>query len=154
MKTIRLTLATFGLAAIGYGLWSAIRSPDITASRYGGFLLLVLVLHDAVLSPVFLLAGVLVRRVIPPAVRAIAQTALIASAVVALIAAPLALGYGRIADNRSALPLNYPGGILLVLAAIWLTTLIAVAVRVRSVHRTGRRVGHRRDTSGRRDHLP
>lgn len=129
MKTTRPTLAALGLAAMGYALWSALRSPDITPNRNGGFLLLVLVLHDALLLPVFLAAGALVRRVVPPSARATVQAALIASAAVTLIAVPLLLGYGRIADNPSALPLDYPRGLLLVLGGIWLAAAIAVAVK-------------------------
>jgi hypothetical protein len=130
VKTIRLTIAALGAAAMGYALWAAVHSPDIHASN-GTFLLTVLVLHDGLLLPVFLAAGVLVHRLVPARVRAIVQAALIASASVTLVAVPFVLGYGRIADNPSALPLNYTRGLLLTFAAIWATALAVIAFRYR-----------------------
>lgn len=130
MKTIRPTLAALGLAAMGYAVWTGLRSPDIHASN-GAFLLTVLVLHDGLLLPVFLAAGILVHRRVPARARAIVQAALIATASLTLIAVPFVLGYGRIADNPSALPLNYAHGLLITLATIWAVALAAIALRYR-----------------------
>ena len=131
MKTLRLTLAALGTTAMGYGLWSALRSPDLVPSRNATFLLLLVVLHDGLLMPAFVAAGMLVHRLVPPPVRAVVQAALIATASVTLVALPLALGYGRIADNRSALPRDYPAGLLLTLAAIWTAAAVAAVIAVR-----------------------
>ena len=128
MRTVRLSLAALGVAAMAYAVWSALRSPDITPTRNASFLLLVLVLHDGLLLPVFVAAGALVRLLVPPPVRAVAQAALIVTASVTLVALPLVLGYGRSADNPSALPLDYGHGLLLTLAAIWLPTAVIMAI--------------------------
>jgi hypothetical protein len=135
VKAIRLTLATLGLVAMSYALWAALRSPDIHPTRNGTFLLAVLVLHDGLLLPVILVVGVLVHRLAPPRIRAIVQAALIATASVTLIAVPFVLGYGRIADNPSALPLNYARGLLLTLAAVWGTALGVLTIRAWRIRR-------------------
>jgi hypothetical protein len=142
VKAVRVALAALGVAAMGYALWAALRSPDIIPTRNGSFLLAVLVLHDGVLLPVFLVAGALVHRAVPPGMRAIVQAALIASAAVTLVAAPFLLGYGRTADNPSALPRDYPHGLLTVLAAIWVAAAAAMTVHVYN--------GRRRHASGSR----
>lgn len=56
----------------------------------------------------------------PGRARAPVQAALIATAAVTIVALPLGFGYGRLADNPSALPRDYPLGLALVLATIWL----------------------------------
>ncbi len=130
MKAVRLSIAAVGVVAMGYGLWAGLRSPDIVPSHEAKFLLLLLVLHDGVLLPVFLVAGELVHRFVPARPRAIVQAALIASASVTLIALPLTLGYGRLADNPSALPLDYGRGLLVILSVIWLAAALALAARI------------------------
>lgn len=131
MRTIRLILAALGVAAMGYALWSALGSPDIIPTRNGGFLLLILVLDDGLLLPVSLAGGALVHRFVPPRLRAIVQAALIVTASVTLVALPLVLGYGRTADNPSALPLDYGRGLLLTLVVIWAAAAVAVAIAIR-----------------------
>ena len=131
MKAARLGLVALGIAAMAYAGWSALHSPGLVPSRNTTFLLLVLVLHDGLLMPAFVAVGVLVHRLVPRRVRAVVQAALIATASVTLVALPLALGYGRIADNPSALPRDYPGGLLLTVATIWAAAAVAATVTVR-----------------------
>jgi hypothetical protein len=129
MKATRLGIGALGVIAMGYALWAGLRSPDIVPSHEAKFLLLLLVLHDGVLLPVFLVAGVLVHRFVPARGRAVVQAALIASASVTLVALPLTLGYGRIADSPSALPLDYGRGLLVTLSVIWAAALTATVTR-------------------------
>jgi hypothetical protein len=117
---MRAALAGFGVALMGYAILGAATDPDIVPDRHIGFLLTVLALHDGVLLPFFIGIGALVHRFVPGAVRAPVQGALIATAAVTLVAVPLVLGYGRLSDNPSALPRDYPLGLALTLAAIWL----------------------------------
>jgi hypothetical protein len=131
MKTARITLAVLGLAAIGYALLGAAGDPDINPSRHTGFLVTVLVLNDGILIPLVIAAGVLVHRFVPPSHGAILQAALLATTTLTAVAAPLVLGYGRIADNPSALPRDYAHGLATVLVLIWLTTAIGLLVRSR-----------------------
>jgi hypothetical protein len=114
MRTARLLLGALGVATIGYALLAAAADPDVTSGRHTLFLLAVLALHDALLMPAFLLIGALVHHAAAGPSRAIIQAALIATAAVTLVALPLVLGYGRAADNPSALPRDYPAGLALV----------------------------------------
>jgi hypothetical protein len=126
MKGVRLVIAGLGLAAMGYALAGAVGNPDITPSRHVVFLVAVLVAHDALLLPLFLAVGALVRHLVPAGPRAIVQAALIVSAALWVVALPLVLGYGRRPDNPSALPRDYPRGLVTVLAVVWLVTAIAL----------------------------
>jgi hypothetical protein len=129
MRTIRIALAVVGLCAIGYAVAGAVRAPAIVPGRHIVFLLAVLALHDAVWMPLILLVGVLVRAIVPGRARAYVQGALIISASVAVVAWPLVLGRGRIADNPSALPRDYPAGLAITIAATWVGAAILAGVR-------------------------
>jgi hypothetical protein len=131
VRAVRLGVGALGVLGMAYALWLGLRSPDIVPSHEAKFLLLLLVVDDAVLLPACLLVGVLVHRVVPLRARPAVQAAFIASASVTLVALPLVLGYGRVADNPSALPLDYGRGLLITLSAIWAAALVAVAVRRR-----------------------
>ncbi len=128
-------MGTLGVTAMAYAVLGAAGDPDIMPGRHTAFLLITLALHDAVLLPTVILAGVLVHRLVPAAQRAIIQAGLAATAAVVVIAVPLVLGYGRIADNPSALPRDYPRGLSLVLAVIWTATAVALLVRSRGRRR-------------------
>jgi hypothetical protein len=131
MRTARVLLGALGVAAIGYAILGAVADPDVTPIRHTMFLLALVALHDALLLPAFLLAGALLRRIVTGPARAIVQAALVVTAAVTLVAAPLVLGYGRTADNPSALPGDYPAGLTLILAAIWIPASAAlVSIRL------------------------
>jgi hypothetical protein len=131
MRAARFVLGAVGLGAMGYALLGATSDPDINPSRHTGFLVTVLVLNDGVLLPVAIATGVLIHRLVPPPHRAVLQAALLATATLAVVAVPLVLGYGRIADNPSALPRDYAHGLATILAIIWLTTATVLLIRGR-----------------------
>lgn len=133
---MRWLLGALGLSAMAYALLGAVTDPDVTPLRHTGFLVTVLVLHDGALLPAVIAVGALVHRAVAPPYRAVVQAALIASAAVTLVALPLVLGYGRIADNPSALPGDYGRGVLAVLAVVWLAAAVALLTRAR--HHPGR----------------
>lgn len=149
MKAARLLLGALGVTAIGYALIGAAGDPDIMPGRHTGFLLTVLVLDDGLLLPAFLLVGALVHRYVPGRSRAAVQAALIATAALTLIALPLLLGYGRLPDNPSALPRNYPLGLAIVLGTVW----VGAAAALLATRRTP--AGHlMSDTAGGQDPGP
>jgi hypothetical protein len=141
MKAIRISLVAIGLGMIAFAVVSALSSPDFRATKQITFLVAVLVLHDAVLLPLFIAVGFVVRRVVPAPYRAVVQGALIITAAVTVVALPFMLGYGRTADLPSALPRDYLGGYAIVLGAIWFTaTALIVHRQLRSASRpTSRR---------------
>ena len=132
-KAARVALITIGIGAMAYAVVSAVTEPDFSPGGHLAFLAAVLVAHDGLLLPAVLAVGALFARYLPPDARALVQAGLIVSAAVAVVAIPLVLGYGRPSDNPSDLPLDYPRGLLLTLAAIWAT--VAVLGIVRAVRR-------------------
>jgi hypothetical protein len=136
VRAVRFGLGVLGVAAMAYALGGAAGDPDIVPRRQVAFLLTVLVLHDAALLPGFLLVGLLVHRFVAARYRGIVQAALAVTAAVTFVALPLVLGYGRSADNPSALPRDYPAGLALVLGAVWVVAAAALlATRLRSRRR-------------------
>lgn len=104
--------------------WAA--NPD----GFGRFLVTSALVHDLLLAPLALGAGVLVARLVPARVRAPVQAGLIASAVVTIVAWPFVRGYGRAATNPSALPWDYGRNLVLLLGAIWLVAGAAAVWRL------------------------
>jgi hypothetical protein len=129
VRTIRIALTVVGLCAIGYAVAGAAHAPAIVPTKHVVFLLAVLALHDGAWMPLVLLVGALVRATVPGRARAYVQGALIVSASVAAVAWPLVLGRGRIADNPSALPRDYPAGLAIVVVATWLGAAVLAGLR-------------------------
>ncbi len=95
------------------------------------------VVHDAVVLPLVLLVGLVVRRLVPPPTWPAVRWGLATTGVVALVSWPFVRGYGRRPSNPSLLPRDYGAGVLLVMAAVWVLTLL---VSVRLVRRASRNV--------------
>ncbi|MFI7453599.1 hypothetical protein ACIBQX_39335 [Nonomuraea sp. NPDC049714] len=112
---------------VGWALWA------------GG----VLVAHDAVLVPVVLLAGVVVRRA-GGSVRA----GLVVAGLVTLATLPTVLALGRRADNPSILPLDYGRNLLIVLVLIALASGIYETWTRAARGRAARGKGKRGDRPG------
>jgi len=133
MKAVRICLAMLGTLAMGYAVLGAVTDPDDRLAGHLSFLLAVQAAHDAVVLPVAIGVGLLLRRYVPAPARRVVQAALVVSVAVAVVAVPLALGYGRPADHPSALPLNYLRGLLTVLASVWLVAgVMLIGTRLRA----------------------
>lgn len=88
--------------------------------------------HDALIAPLVFLVAVILVRVVPPRLRRYLQTALILSAAAVVVAFPMIAGPGK-PSNPSALPRDYPAGLLTVLAIVWGATGLLFAFRVLAV---------------------
>lgn len=122
-----------GLALIGLGLRGI--AADVPAARWAAWFAGAAVLHDGVLVPAVLAAGLATGR-LPAPYRRVVRAALVIAACVTAVAIPLVLGYGRRADEPSRLPLPYGRNLAIVLAAI--TVIAAAAVAARLVARHGK----------------
>jgi len=120
-----------GWSMIGFGIHGIVDRVGGRTNPFGLARLFIglNVIHDAVVAPLVIVAGVVLGPVLPRRARPVVQGAVIVSAVVALYAYPLVRGYGRIAESPSVLPLNYGHGLAVVLAAIWAVALVIMAVR-------------------------
>lgn len=130
--------AVIGWGVIAWGVAGIVaNSLDTRPANLARFVVGGALLHDLVVAPLAIVAGVLVARAVPGRARAPVQAALATSAIVAVFAYPLVRGYGLAANNPTSLPHDYAANLLAVLGAVWVVTAVAVALRVRG----GRGVG-------------
>jgi hypothetical protein len=112
---MRRLLIAAGTAAVLYAVAGAFTDPDVAVAGVLVFAAVVLVLHDGVLMPLVALAGRVLRGTSPAA-----HVAAVVTVTVVAVGLPLALGFGRPADNPSALPLAYGRHLVGIVASIWL----------------------------------
>ena len=122
--------AIAGWALIAWGVRGALhhhvdtRPAELARFFFGG-----VVLHDLVLVPLVLVAGVVLGRTVRGRWKAPVQAALIISGCAALFAWPEVRDYARVLHNPSSLPHNYPAGLLVVVAVVWAGTAVVALVR-------------------------
>ena len=136
MKWIRLALIGAGCLALLYALQGAVSSRDMRFA-YIRFLSLVPIGHELILVPLAIAVGVLIGRFVPVTIRAVVQAALFISAAIVVVALPGVLGHGRSPDLPSALPRDYTRGMLILLAAVWISA--AAILTLNAVHGAFRR---------------
>lgn len=137
-RRVRAVLVAAGLAVLLFGaVGLATDAMGPHPAKYLGFALAGLVGHDALLVPVALVVGAVAGRVVAPRWWGLLRGGLFASAAVLLVALPLVTGGGRTTTNPSALPRNYPVGLVVTLVAVWVGTAAIGAVRVVRSRRGG-----------------
>ncbi|MCX5418275.1 hypothetical protein [Streptomyces sp. NBC_00078] len=131
MRAFRVTAGAAGVALMGVGAFLLMDVRDVSDVLVwlGG----AVVLHDVVIAPVVLLAGLLLVR---GGVRGPVRGALLVVGVLSAVALPVLLRPGRTA-NSSVLPLDYPRNYLIALAAV--ATMTATWSAVRALGRRRRR---------------
>ena len=87
------------------------------------------VLHDFVLTPVVLVVGLVLSRLVPAPYRGFVQAALYISGAVTLASILLVLGPGRDPNIASQQPLPYGRNLLLTLGAVWLVAAVLATRR-------------------------
>lgn len=124
--------AAAGWAVIAWGLRGIFQhSLDTRPGNLARFVVGGVLLHDLLVAPLVILAGVLLARVVRGRARAAVQAALAVSGMVALFSYPLVRGYGLAANNPTSLPHNYTANLLVVLGVVWALAATAVILRVR-----------------------
>jgi hypothetical protein len=122
--------AAAGWAVIGFGLRGIFQhSLDTRPSNLARFVVGGALLHDLVVAPIVVVAGVMLARAVPGRARAAVQAALVVSAIVALFSYPLVRAYGLAANNPTSLPHNYTANLLVVLGVVWAVAAVAVLRR-------------------------
>ncbi|MEV2240373.1 hypothetical protein [Micromonospora sp. NPDC049891] len=129
MRT-RTVLVVGGCLLMAYAVVGAATDADLTPGGVLFFLAAVLVGHDVVWMAAVLAVGAALTRV-PLRHRPKVRIAAITAAAVVVVGLPLALGFGRSADNASALPLSYGRNLVAVLLGIAGTTLLACVLPTR-----------------------
>ncbi|MFC4053613.1 hypothetical protein ACFOY4_28320 [Actinomadura syzygii] len=123
---VRGAVSLAGAALIGWGVYGIVANVGVGgwAPWFAG----AAVLHDGVLVPLVLVAGVLTGFV-PAAYRGAVRAALVIAGCVTVVALPMVLGEGRRADEPSRLPLPYDRNFAIVLAFVAAVAVTSVAVR-------------------------
>jgi hypothetical protein len=122
---VRRPLIAAGVLVMTYAVGGALFDGDVNKAGVPLFLVALIVLHDGVFLPLVLGVGTLIARFVPARWQSAAKPAALISLAVTVVALPLALGFGRSADNPSALPRAYGRGPLLILLLVWVVTLAA-----------------------------
>lgn len=119
-----------GWAVIAFAVRGIVQhSVDTRPASLARFVAGGALLHDLVVAPLVILAGVLVARAVPGRARAAVQAALVVSATVALFSYPLVRAYGLAANNPTSLPHNYAANLALVLGLVWAVAALVVILR-------------------------
>lgn len=127
---LRVLAGAAGLGLMGVGVSHLLDVRDVTDVLVwlGG----AVVLHDALVAPVVLLAGLVLVR---GGARGLVRGALLVAGALTVVALPVLLRPGPKA-NATVLPLDYPRNWLLALAAVaTVTALLATAKGVRRARR-------------------
>ena len=124
--------AAFGWVVIAVGVRGIFeKTIDTRPGQLARFVVGGALLHDLLVAPLVIVAGVALARVVRGQARPVVQGALIVTAVVALFAYPLVRAYGLAANNPTSLPHNYTANLALVLAGVWAVAGVLIVVRSR-----------------------
>jgi hypothetical protein len=121
----RTVLIGGGAAVMLYALVGAVTSGEVNLIGVPIFLVAMLILHDGLFLPAVLGAGALVRRFVPERWRGTVRFGGIITLALCVVAVPLALGFGRSADNPSLLPRAYGRGLVLILIVGWIVVFLS-----------------------------
>jgi hypothetical protein len=131
--------AALGAGVMAYGVWGVLDESAATHPRsFATWIVGADLLHDFVIAPIVVVAGVAITRVIPEPWRTPFRAGCILTAIVVVIGYPAWRGYGRgrVPDNTSVAPLDYTIAILTVLGFVWLGAALWALVRTRAARDT------------------
>ncbi|MGI8535373.1 MAG: hypothetical protein ACR2K2_02560 [Mycobacteriales bacterium] len=136
MRTARVGLGVVGAAALAYGLWS-MRGFDLSQLRSTVTWLVVgVVVHDAVLAPVSVALGLVAVRWLPAAARRSVAVGFVVWGTLTVLAFVVLTGITDTPDNASLLDRPYR------LSWVVATVVLAAAVGVAAVVAQRRGVSH------------
>ncbi|TCU48282.1 hypothetical protein [Curtobacterium sp. PhB146] len=131
MKAARIVLVVLGVLVIAFGAYVLVTS--VKPNRIGGlatWLLGAVILHDAILSPFVVGAGLLLRRAgrsLRAWVLVVVQTVIVLGSVLALVVLPEIAAKRHGQKNPTILPFDY-GTRLLIVEGVLLLVVVAVLV--------------------------
>ncbi|MGW4099868.1 hypothetical protein [Mycobacterium sp. NPDC004974] len=124
MTATRLLLAVIGIGLAGYGGLLLSENPPVIVVRILVWVVVGVVVHDFVFAPLCAAVGWAGRRLIPAGSRSPIAVAALCSVVLVLLAVPVYGRPGMRPDNMTVLDRNYPLGLAVSLAAVWLSVLL------------------------------
>jgi hypothetical protein len=129
MSVIRLLVAVIGLGLGGYGALLLWENPPVIIIRILVWAVVGVVVHDFVFAPLCATVGWAGRRLIPAGSRAPIAVATLCSVVLVMLAVPVYGRPGMRPDNMTVLDRNYPLGLAVSLAVVWLSVLVYQVLR-------------------------
>jgi hypothetical protein len=124
MTATRLLLAAIGIGLGGYGALLLWENPPVIIARILAWALVAVIVHDFVFAPLCAAAGWAGHRLIPAGSRSPIAVAVLCSVVLVLLAVPVFGRPGMRPDNMTVLDRNYPLGLSVSLAVVWLSVLV------------------------------
>lgn len=138
-QTLRILLASAGIAMLTYGAWGILHGAHETAlESIGRWLLYGLLLHDAVLAPLVFSIGYVAYRITGPRLRrSLAAILLIAGSAVVITLPELLLPAGN--TNPTVHPLNYARDLTIVVGSVIAAAALYVLFATRHERAVARR---------------
>lgn len=131
MTAARILLAVLGVAVGCYGVVLLADFPTAIIGRILIWAVVAAVVHDLVFAPLCAALGLAGRRLIPARWQSPVAVAGLCSVVLILLAIPVYSTPGMRPDNPTVLDRNYPLGLAVALAVVWLCVPIARLLPVR-----------------------
>jgi len=129
MMPLRVLLGALGVAVGLYGAWLLLdRQETAQVVEVAVWFLVGVLVHDAVVAPLALLAGAALPRLLPVAARGPAVVGLVVVTTVTVVAIPVLGRFGALPDNLTLLDRPYVAG-WAVLVGLIAAAAAAVAVR-------------------------
>jgi len=131
--------AAVGTAIVAFGIYGLLSNLEgIALTSWLKTAGAGLIAHDLVFAPLVVGGSLLLGRVVPAALRAPVQVALIVSGALIAVAIPVVHGAGRLANNTSLLPSEHYGARLLAaLAVVWVVAAVVAAMNMRRASTRG-----------------
>lgn len=129
MRTVRALLL---LAGVGFGLWGVWLMREFTSDQLvslGAWLAGGVLLHDFVIAPITVLAGLVAARVLPGHARAVAAVAFLVWATLTVTFVNVLSGQGGKPGNDTVL--NRPYGLSWVVLTVMIVVVAVVVARQR-----------------------
>lgn len=120
MTAVRIVLVLLGVGLGVYGAVLLLENPTAIIVRILIWAVVAAVVHDLVFAPVCAALGVAGRRLIPLPWQSPVAVAGLCSVVLVLLAIPVFRRPGMRPDNPSVLDRDYPLGLAVALAVVWL----------------------------------
>jgi hypothetical protein len=133
VAAVRVVLAGLGCAAVWYGatlLWDS--GTDALRSIALWFAAGIL-LHDGLFAPLCAALGVGARRVLPSQWWAPVACGAVCTVALGLVSLPVLTRGGAMPDNPSVLDRNYPLGLVVAVALVWLLVAAVLFTRRNAV---------------------
>ncbi len=135
MSAIRVALGVLGVGIIGYGALLVLDNPWMVMLYIGIWAAAGVILHDFVFAPLCVALGFAGRRLLPRRWWAPIGVAALCSVILLLLGVPVFDRPGAREDNHTVLDRNYPLGLWISLAVVW----VAVAAYIAAAHFAGTR---------------